>query len=164
MSHILMALILFLIVVVAHLLYCCYQKKEGLHTKTFFIWAFLGLSVLWFIFALFPFDPFGPDLKSTATIMYLFLIPVCLFFYRAIDLVSPSKKLFQMLRNNQKPGYEQLLAGIKEENFIEKCLDELIEDGYVCKKEDKFFLTVRGEFLARFIKFYQTLTGKILGG
>ncbi len=172
MMHVGMAIILFLLAAILHLLYCRQTTAKGLQAKVFLV---IVLGVLMFMEVLFifiPFDPWGPAptlrsgqaLPLTATTIYLLLIPAYLIFYVTTDLLSPSKKILKILQTQGKADYNQLLSAIKADNMIEGRLQELIVSSCAYKRGWKFFLTPHGNKLLMIVKLYRWLCGRSMAG
>lgn len=164
MMHVFMSLILFFLAVLLHLWYCHKTTLKGLQAKAFVIIAVGILMFMGVLFIFIPFDPWEPALTWTAIIIYLLLIPVYLIFYVTTSLISPSKKILQILQNQGKADYGQLLFAIKTDNMIEGRLQELIVSGCAYERQGKFFLTSHGKKLLVMSKLYRHLSGRYMAG
>lgn len=152
MMHVLLAIIIFFIVVVIHLLIARQSRRGANSTGLFLFLACCGLMVLWIFVDAVSFIHSEHFLKSTATLMYLLLIPLYLRFYRSVNDVSPSSKICALLERYPEVSYEDLLASVKEERFVDQALETLVKAGQVRRKNDLLSLSFRGRFLGLFAR------------
>jgi hypothetical protein len=164
MIHIVLALIVFLIVVVIHLLLSRQSKTKDASTGVFIFTASLGVIVLWLLFDVVTFIHSKYFLKSTATIMYLLLMPLYITFYRSVNEMSPSLKITQVLQQKSSASYEDLWSAINEEDFVQRGLEALVKSGQVRKKDGKFLLSGKGKFLALFARLDRVFFKRSMGG
>jgi len=169
MFYILLALALFVISVITHIVYCRKTSKPGLHAKAFVMTAFTFGVMDFVIVAKFwkMFDPhslWGLQLGFTAGIIFILLIPVYLCFYVLTQLTSPSKKILSIIHDKKEVSYVDILAGIEEEDFIKMRMSDLCISGCVVQENDRYMLTAQGRKIAVLLNVMQGLLGRQAGG
>lgn len=103
-------------------------------------------------------------LALTATIIYMLLIPNYLVLYVSTELVSPSKRILRIVSNKTQTDYHAILATLEKEDFIGTRLHELCQSGCVRDAGGTYHLTPSGRTIAVFLKIYQYLLGREIGG
>jgi hypothetical protein len=110
----------------------------------------MGMMVLWILFDTISFVHSSAFLKSTATLIYLLLMPLYVMLYRSVNETSPSQKIVQVIESKSKASYEELLSVIEEQKYIEQTLNSMVRFGQARKKDGRYSLTARGRFFAFF--------------
>ena len=159
MVHIQSAFLFFVLSVVIHIFYCRRAPMGSLQAKAFILIAAANGVIMGVCFMFFK--PTDMDLPCTAVLLYLLSIPAYLIFYVSTSLMSPSKKVLQSIRLGAR--YNALLRALGEENFIALRLGELQDSGCVRRSGEKFILTPAGKSIARVLKVYQMLLGRVGG-
>lgn len=171
MMDLCLALLLFAMAVVVHILFCRRQKKNNLQAKAFiFIASFFllvyAVTVGWFhqSHSLLQGSLWEWPFEWSCGVMFVLLIPVYLCFYVLTQLTSPSKKILQSLKLKGALSDEQIIAAIEEEDFINTRLNDLLVSGCVIVHRGAYVLTASGKKIALIIKTMQMITGRDLGG
>ena len=159
MVHIQSAFLFFVLSIVIHIFYCRRAPMGSLQAKTFILIAAANGVIMGVCFMFFK--PTNMDLPYTAVLLYILSIPVYLVFYVSTSLMSPSKKVLQSIHSGAT--YDALLRALGEENFIALRLGELQDSGCVRPSGEKFILTQGGKNIARVLKAYQMLLGRVGG-
>ena len=163
MSHIVLALVFFIASVAIHIFYCRHVSMGALQAKAFVLIAlFTGVFALAVGFLFLPSSDHG--LACTAIVLYILSIPAYLIFYVSTSLMSPSKKILQIIQSKGKAGYDQLLEEIRRENFIFYRLEDLVQSGCVRRSSQRLVLAPSGQGLARVLRLYQKVLGRWPGG
>ena len=158
MHTILISVGIFLAAVAGHLLCCRKSAKKNLQAKLFTALATAGLTVFVLVGAINQLP-----LLLTASVIYVLLVPVYLIFYVSTELVSPSKKIVQVLAAG--PGvYADLYKALERENFIMLRLEELEQSGCLRREGERYCLTASGQAIAKSLRVYQKLLGRAVGG
>ncbi len=162
MTHILLALVSFILSIVLHIVYCRKAPLGTLHAKAFIIIAIANGLAMGISFLFLP--PLSQSLPCTAVLLYLLAIPSYLIFYVTTLLVSPSKRILQLIQSGDGASYEMLATALGEENFIALRLEELCASGCVRRVEETFILTASGKNIARILGAYRKILGRGPGG
>ena len=158
MHTILISVGIFLAAAAAHLWCCRTSAKKDLQAKLFIALAMLGLAVFVMAGAINQLP-----LLLSASVIYVLLVPVYLIFYVSTELVSPSKKIVQVLAAG--PGaYSDLYKALERENFIMLRLEELEQSGCLRRDGERYCLTASGHAIAKTLGVYQMLLGREVGG
>lgn len=100
----------------------------------------------------------------TSVVIYILLIPVYLIFYVCTELVSPSKRILQIIASSNEANYTQVFKALEQENFIMLRLEELEQSGCLKRSDNRFELTASGRKIASILDVYQRLLGRDIGG
>ena len=150
MIYVYMGLVMFLIVIVIHLLLSRQFRAKDNGVGMFIFIASMGMMVLWILFDTISFIHSPEFLKSTATLMYLLLMPLYVMFYRSVNYTSPAQKIVQTIEARSKASYEEILSAVEEQKYIEQALNAMVRYGQARKKDGRYALTARGRFFAFF--------------
>lgn len=155
----LLNIILFSAVVYVHLIICRQSSTKELKIKSFMVLGLMGLLLFWGI-ALCAQLP----MLVTNTVIFVLMMPVYFTFYVSTELMSPSKKIMQVL--NAKPGalYEDIFQALERENFLMTRLIELKQCGFIVEEGGRYRLSPTGASFARTYTCYQKLLGREIGG
>jgi len=164
MIYIAMSLIVFLIVVVIHTLIVRQSKQKSTSVGLFLFLSSMGLMVMWILFDSIFFFHSPQFLKSTATLIYLLLMPLYAMYYRSISHTNPARKILQVIETRSKASYEELLSAVEEQKYIEQALTVMVRNGQARKKDGRYSLTARGKFLAFFANLDQSFFKRSTGG
>ncbi len=169
MIYPLLALIVFAMAIILHLYFCRHHPQQGLQAKVFLLISTVGLLMTGLIFlclnrTMSPLSWWGMPLLVSSLLMYLLLVPTYLVFYVTTQLMSPSKKILQIVDQAQGASYEQILNRLEQERFIETRLEELEHSGCIKKEHGRFILTGHGLKIARVLGLYQCFLGRDIGG
>ncbi len=159
MPTLLLGLFFFVLAMTIHLVLCRLDPQKTLKTKLFMIIAIQNW-VAFLIVASFLHWPF----KWSCAAIYLLLIPVYLVFYVITELVSPSKRVLQIVAASDGAAYAQILKGLEQEDFIMTRLEELVQSGCAQEHNGRYWLTASGRAIAGCLAFYQKLLGREMGG
>ncbi len=99
----------------------------------------------------------------TAVVIYVLLVPAYLVFYVSTELMSPSKKILQIIAAGPC-AYSDIFKALERENFIMLRLEELEHSGCLSRQKDRYCLTVSGQAIANMLGLYQLLLGREVGG
>jgi len=155
-----LAIGLFTMTVVVHILFCRQQKTKGLQAKAFIFIALFFLLIYIVITVLFNQRSF----EWSSGLLFVLLVPVYLCFYVLTQLTSPSKKILQALDLQGPLNDKQIVAAIEEEDFINTRLHDLLISGCVVAHQDAYALTASGDKIAWILKAMQVTTGRGMGG
>ena len=178
------SLLLFLFSVVIHLWICRQQKKYLLLIKVFLGMSGFGLLIFWgasFLFhqslsSLLTFSISLVERRSitnslwtralpvSSTILYILLILLYLSFYVNVKLISPSKKIMTLIRDQGAMTYEELKKYFTDSLFIQPRLDELIDSGCTYIEKGRYRLSESGMKIGRLLEMYQKILGRPMGG
>lgn len=161
----------FLLAVTLHVIYCRYSHVSGLHSKVFIMIAGFCLGV-YVLGAFFIVDAgfmnqasiWGLPFVVSSGAMYVLFIPTYLTFYVLTQLMSPSKKILLMLQKKNVLSFEDVVQGIKDEDFIGTRMKELCQSGCVIRKDNHFVLSASGASIAMILNVMQVLLGREAGG
>ncbi len=171
MFFIFLVLLLFVGTVIIHILFCRNTSKQGLHAKLFVNMAFLALGIYvvlvlaWaYPATLDPHSLWGLPFKFTAGAIFVLLVPMYLCFYVLTQLTSPSKKILSVISQRGEAGYDEILASVKEEDFIASRLNDLCASGCVVQSKDRYIITAEGQKVAGILNTIQFILGRKVGG
>jgi predicted transcriptional regulator len=102
-------------------------------------------------------------LVLTAAVIYMLLAAVYMIVYVSTELMSPSKKILQVIAQGQS-RYADIYKALERENFIMLRLEELEHSGCLCRRGEHYQLTASGKGIADVLKFYQCVLGREAGG
>lgn len=168
MMDILIGVLIFAGVVLAHLMVCRLRSKDCLHVRDFFIIAGIGLVALVVILfaavdaAFFNGMPLD-RLPATAIILYVLLMPIYLSFYVLTVLMSPSKKILMSLAQGDLTR-GQLLEALGREEFVQTRIKDLIASRMVRQADGRLILTAHGKPYFMFTRIFGMLLGRPQGG
>lgn len=145
--------------IMAHLVICRLSPNKALKAKLFVSIAIVGLAAVIGLGV-----GFSLPLLLTSCLIYILLVPVYLIFYVSTELMSPSKRIMQVIGEQPGISYKALLQALEQERFITTRLEELVSSGCVSVREGKYSLTMSGQGIARFLDFYQLALGREVGG
>lgn len=74
--------------------------------------------------------------------------------YPALENTSPSLAILLSLKDGPKTEI-QILKDIKKELFLKNKWNALIHSNLLYKRDEKYFLTIKGKLLANFFKFFR---------
>jgi hypothetical protein len=171
MAYFLLAIFMFGISVMIHVLFCRMASKKVLQARAFMITALfflmaysLAASALDQAGALSASSIWGLPFKITAGCIFVIFIPIYLCFYVLTQLTSPSKKILLTVSNLGKVSYEQIVLSVKEENLIHTRLMDLQISGCVKEMGGRYQLTMAGKRIADILNMMQYLLGRDMGG
>jgi hypothetical protein len=159
MTALVLAFLFFAADVIVHALYCRRQKRGELYAKFFII-----LSLMSFVLLAYFLSGISSDYKWCSILIFVLLVPVYLIFYVSTVLLSPSKKILQILESVPDADYELILSGLEKEDLISLRLKELADSGCVFVCEGRYQLTFAGQQTARVLKFCERMIGRPIGG
>ncbi len=158
MTDLLFTVVFFLLAIAVHA-YCCRFKPQGvLYAKDFVIIALCLLAVEGYFLYHLPHGDFWFPLS--AIVIYILLIPTFLIVYVSMVLMSPSKRILQLLSQEQSVDEQDLLLKFNGDELIVLRLDELIASQCVVLRNDKYQLTFQGEIVFHGLMAYQQLSGR----
>ena len=171
MFYVLLALLLFVGSVTAHIFYCRHASQEGLHAKAYLCIAF----VFFIIYALAILmsrqagafqerSLWGLPFKMTAGVVFILLVPSYLVFYILTQLMSPSKKILLAMARRGALSYADIVACVREEGFIEGRLKDLCASQCVRCDKGRYSLTSSGRKIAAVLNVLQGVFGRDMGG
>ena len=80
------------------------------------------------------------------------------------QLTSPSKKILSTIAQRGEASYDDILASVKKEDFINTRLNDLCASGCVTQSNDRYVLTSEGRKIAAILNMMQSILGRKLGG
>jgi H+/gluconate symporter-like permease len=171
MFYIVLVLLLFMVTVAAHILYCRYTDKPGLHARIFVNMAILALGIYAALVFLLPttgmidaHSLWGMPFKVTAGAIFFLLVPFYLCFYVLTQLTSPSKKILLTISQRGELEYADVLACVKEEDFISSRLNDLCASRCVIQNNGRYIITSEGQKVAAILNAVQFFLGRNMGG
>lgn len=171
MFYIVLALLLFAGTVTTHVLFCRKTAKQGLHAKFFVNTAFLALGIYAVLVltwdypqTLDPHSLWGLPFKITAGAIFFLLVPFYLCFYVLTQLTSPSKKILSTISQRGELGYAEVLACVREEDFIASRLNDLCDSRCVVQNNGQYIITSEGRKVASILNAIQFVLGRKAGG
>lgn len=166
------SLIVFVLSILLHILWCRFKRGQSLRAASFLTIAFAGLF-FYILILKFPMkipDVFGGTdiwsmpLQFTAITMYIALVPLYLLFYYAIIIDSPSRFILNVLQKKEKVLYQEIINSMDGNYFITSRLNALIRHGYVEFNGNVYRLSSRGLRVAKILKLYEKISGRAMGG
>ena len=167
MLDLISSLLVFVLVVTTHILWCRSFPKKDLQILVFCGMAVAGLLPLVFLLTSGSVHPSSGEelrLPLTAGSIYVLLVPVYIVFYFTTQVESPSKRLLLFLESKGLATFDELCTCMTDEAIIEPRLRDLIHTGFVLREGSSYRLVARGHRLAGVLKAYQILCGKEMGG
>jgi hypothetical protein len=159
MLTVLIATVFLVASIAVHLMICRISPDKSLKAKLFIVIAAAALG---------GFLTLGLGLHlplvSTAAVIYVLCVPVYLIFYVSTELVSPSKKILQVIESSGGCTYEIIVAQLKNEDFIISRLKELEQSGCAVREGGRYVLTASGWKIAKVLDGYQKILGRSIGG
>ena len=165
MFDLMISLLLFFFCVALHLGICRRKKKDVLLIKLFLGISGVGLVIFWGAsFWLHENLNFPTALPLSATMLYILLVLVYLSFYVNVKIISPSKKILTLIREQRAVTLEELLKFFSNEEFLSPRLEDLGGSGCVYKQEGRYRLSQSGVQVGRLLEIYQKILGRPIGG
>ena len=162
------SLLVFLGAVLVHWVWCRSQRRDCLHIKSFMGIAAAGLLALLLRAqgqaSAVSRETGAAPLWLSAIILYILMVPVYLIFYFGTQVESPSRLLTVLLRERGALTFDDLARIIDNDRLIRPRVDDLLTTGYVREENGCLVLTGAGLRVARWLEFYQRLSGRRWGG
>ncbi len=167
MFEILLAMGLFVVSVIIHLVWCrCFPSKD-LHVLAYFL-----ISMLLAMGGVFAYFWLGGEtrldtagwLPMTASLLYILLLPTYAVFYFSTKVESPSKRIIVFLRDKGPSSFLQLNAMMKDEEIIQPRIHDLVATGFIAADAQGYRLLPKGKSMARVLRVYEQLCGQPRGG
>jgi len=171
MFYLILAMLLFIGTVIAHIIYCRKSGKPGLHAKPFVNMSFVALGIYVALVLALPntgtLDPhslWGLPFKISAGAIFFLLVPMYLCFYVLTQLTSPSKRILSVISQFKEAGYDDILSCVEKEDFIASRLNDLCASGCVIQKNGRYIITSEGQKVAAILNTIQIILGRNVGG
>ncbi len=169
MAYVFFVFLLFCFSVMAHIFFCRRRRNSGIQAKAYLyiVGFFMVVYITGAHFMSGVLDShslWGSPFKITAGILFVLLIPFYLNFYTLTQLMSPSKKILICISRKGSASYEEILTSIREEEFINTRLSDLITSGCVIKSEGRYVLSHSGRGIAGILNIMQSVLGRDMGG
>ena len=101
----------------------------------------------------------------TSVFFYILLAPVFPLYYKYCVLnKSPSNVIMHVVQTRQAATYEEIRPWLDSRALILRRLEELVEDGYVRREQNKLYLFPKGRRAAKALECYRRLLGWKPGG
>ena len=87
-----------------------------------------------------------------------------IFFFPAVEFPIPSIELIGKINRNEKLNIDEFIIQKENENIIEKKLNQLINEKYIHKDGENYFISFKGKLLVYFFLFYKKILKQGKGG
>lgn len=168
MTYIFFSLFVFTVCVLLHVLLYRFLAARGIQTfKTIAVFAlgFMVDAVL--VIASFTANTASGQgagislmpLPLTSILLFAVLAALYVIFFTSPFLgdVSPSGKILFLIEEKGELSYKELQEHFTDEKLIIKRIHDLLQEGLIENKNNRYYATKRGERLARFLDKYRSL-------
>ncbi len=87
-----------------------------------------------------------------------------IFFFPAVEFPSPSVELIGKINRNKKLNIDEFIIQKENENVIENKLKQLINEKYILRDSENYFISFKGKLLVYFFLFYKKILNQGKGG
>ena len=171
MFYILLVIFLFIVSVIAHIIFSRTTAQRALHAKVFIfiitvaLVVYVGLVLaLQHTHFLDSHSLWGWPFSMTAGFILILFVPIYLSFYVLTQLISPSQKILFIIGERTEVSYDEILANLREENLIMIRLSELCSSGCVTEVGGRYRLSMEGKGIVMILKGMEFALGRKVGG
>lgn len=168
MAYLALNLFIFIICGILHIIIHRFFAKRGIFTLKTALIFLPGLLITIYISGVLPRSEtwWNVSIPYSGVIFYILMVGILIIFYTtpSFSSISPSTMILRLLKKNGKMSYRKLKGYFSDESLIIFRLNDLLRDGLIFLKNDKFRVTPKGNRIVKIIDFYRKIFGWRTGG
>ena len=171
MLYLILSILLFILSIVLHLIWCRHKDIQQLNIALFFYISSFCLLIYFVIVYVHP--CFNTEdarslwkfpLKLTAAFLYILFVPYYPVLYYSSLMHSPTQVMVLLIKDRGGLSWEELAHHINDERFIVARLNSLVKNGYIAFDGQYYRLVPKTILFCRILNIYQKLLGRAMGG
>lgn len=168
MAYLVLNLFIFVVCGILHIgIHRFFAKRRIFTLKTAFIFL-PGLIISIYTSGVLPRSEtwWNMSIPYSGVIFYILMVGILIIFYTtpSFSNISPSTMILTLLKKNGKMSYKQLRGYFSDKSLIIFRLKDLLGDGLIFLKNDKFRVTPKGSRIVKIVDFYRKILGWRTGG
>ncbi len=168
MAYLALNLFIFIICGILHIIIHRFFAKRGILTLKTALIFLPGLFISIYISGVLPRSEiwWNVSIPYSGVIFYILMVGILIIFYTtpSFSSISPSTMILRLLKKNGKMSFRKLKGYFSDESLIVFRLKDLLRDGLIFLKKDKFRVTPKGNRIIKVIDIYRKIFGWRTGG
>lgn len=168
MIYLVLNLFIFIICGILHIIIHRFFARRGIFTLKTALIFLPGLFISIYFSGFLPRSETwrNVSIPYSGVIFYILMVGVLIIFYTtpSFSSISPSTMILTLLKKNGKMSYKKLSGYFSDEPLIIFRLKDLLRDGLIFLKNDKFRVTPKGNRIVKIVDFYRKIFGWRTGG
>lgn len=162
MIHIFISVLVFILVTIIHVIVhrvCVLTGRKTFKSVAVYLLGLISLVILPFLNIIGNLFPSVYSLPLTGIVFYSLISILYIMFFTSTysQDVSPSIQLFLHIKQSPGISHHKLLRYFSEYELIDRRMHNLVQNGYIRKSSNKFYISNSGQTLIRLIDGYRHL-------